>query len=88
MPDQVLIVLTHKNVFSYISGHIERVLFNISGSSPETGMKAVTGAEIEDVFRGGSKDGPAGRGSVKNTDVIQGRIQKVGGAAGRLRRSL
>jgi len=77
MPDQVLIVLTHKNVFSYISG-----------PSPETGMKAVTGAEIEDAFRGGSKDGPAGRGSVKNTDVIQGRIQKVGGAAGRLRRSL
>jgi len=49
--EPLLIVLTHKNVFSYISRHIERVLINISGSSPETGMKAVTGAEIEDMFR-------------------------------------
>jgi hypothetical protein len=43
----------------------------------EAGMKAVTGAEIEDLFGGGSKDRPSGRGSVKDPDVIQGRIQKV-----------
>jgi hypothetical protein len=43
--------LTHKNVIPYISLHLERVLINISGSSPETGMKAVSGAEIENMFR-------------------------------------
>lgn len=42
-------------------------------------MKAVTGAEIEDMFGGGSKDGPSGTGSVKDPDVIRGRIQKVEG---------
>jgi hypothetical protein len=43
----------------------------------EAGMKAVTGAPIEDMFGGSSKDRPSGRGSVKDPDVIQGRIQKV-----------
>jgi hypothetical protein len=45
----------------------------------ETGMKALTGGmDIEEMFGGGGgKERPSGRGSLKDPDVIQGRIQKV-----------
>jgi len=43
----------------------------------ETGMKAVTGMEIEEMLGGGSSAGrPSGRGSLKDPDVIQGRASK------------
>jgi hypothetical protein len=49
----------------------------------ETGMKAVTGAEIEDLLGGGSAAGrPSGRGGLKDPDVIQGRIPRPEKAAG------
>ncbi|MBN1224336.1 MAG: hypothetical protein JXB23_13905, partial [Candidatus Aminicenantes bacterium] len=40
----------------------------------ETGMKAATGGvDISDMFGGGGKGRPSGRGSLKDPDVIQGR---------------
>jgi len=56
-----------RNINVYFSG----------GPVLETGVKAVTGSEIEDLFGGASKDRPSGRGSVKDPDIIQGRIQRV-----------
>jgi hypothetical protein len=56
-----------RNMSVYFSG----------GPVLETGVKAVTGSEIEDLFGGASKDRPSGRGSVKDPDIIQGRIQRV-----------
>jgi hypothetical protein len=47
------------------------------GSVFETGIKAVTGAEIEDLLGGGAGAGrPSGRGGLKDPDVIQGRPAK------------
>ncbi len=50
----------------------------------ESGIKAVIGTEIEDLFGGGASAGrPSGRGGLKDPDVIQGRIprpEKVTGA--------
>jgi hypothetical protein len=43
----------------------------------ETGMKAVTGAELEDLLGGGPASGrPSGRGGLKDPDIIQGRPAK------------
>jgi hypothetical protein len=43
----------------------------------ETGVKAVMGMEIEEMLGGGASAGrPSGRGSLKDPDVIQGRVQK------------
>jgi hypothetical protein len=54
------------------------VYFN-KGPVFETGIKAVTGGiDIQELFGGGTSKGrPSGRGSLKDPDVIQGRIQKV-----------
>ncbi len=54
------------------------VYFN-NGPVLETGMKAVTGGmDLEELFGGGgAKERASGRGSLKDQDVIQGRIQKV-----------
>jgi hypothetical protein len=43
----------------------------------ETGIKAVTGMEIEEMLGGEASTGrPSGRGGLKDPDVIQGRVQK------------
>ncbi len=54
------------------------VYFN-DGPVLETGMKAVTGGmDLEELISGGATKGrPSGRGSLKDPDVIQGRIPKV-----------
>jgi hypothetical protein len=57
-----------KNLGVYFSG----------GPVLETGLKAVIGADIEDLLGGGSSAGrPSGRGGLKDPDVIQGRPQKA-----------
>jgi hypothetical protein len=44
----------------------------------ETGIKAALGVEMEDLSGGGAGTGrPSGRGGAKDTDVIQGRLQKA-----------
>ncbi len=49
----------------------------------ETGMRAVMGMDIEEMLAGGGGEGrPSGRGGVKDTDVVQGRIQKTGNVQG------
>ncbi len=51
----------------------------------ETGMKAVTGADLSELLGGGGPAGrPSGRGGLKDPDVIQGRASKpaAGGAFG------
>jgi hypothetical protein len=49
----------------------------------ETGIKAVTGMEIEEMLGGGASAGrPSGRGGLKDPDVIQGRVQKPGNVQG------
>ena len=49
----------------------------------ETGVKAVTGMEIEEMLGGGASAGrPSGRGGLKDPDVIQGRVQKPGNVQG------
>jgi len=49
----------------------------------ETGIKAVTGMEIDEMLDGGASGGrPSGRGSLKDPDIIQGRVQKAGNVQG------
>jgi hypothetical protein len=58
------------------------VYFN-RGPVLETGLKAVIGADIEDLMGGGAAAGrPSGRGGLKDPDVIQGRPQKAEKAQG------
>jgi hypothetical protein len=49
----------------------------------ETGMKAVIGADIEELLGGGAAAGrPSGRGGLKDPDVVQGRPARAAGAGG------
>jgi len=58
------------------------VYFN-GGPVFETGLKAATGADLEELLGGGDNAAgrPSGRGGVKDKDVIQGRPQKPAQAA-------
>ena len=48
----------------------------------ETGMKAVTGADIEELLGGVMSGRPSGRGGLKDPDIIQGRSPKITSAPG------
>ena len=59
------------------------VYFN-GGPIFETGIKAVTGMEIEEMLGGGASAGrPSGRGGLKDPDVIQGRASEADKRPGR-----
>jgi hypothetical protein len=58
------------------------VYFN-GGPVFETGIKAVTGMDFDEMLNGGASAGrPSGRGGLKDPDVIQGRVQKPGNVQG------
>jgi len=67
------------DILSPIGYGYDRNLGVYFGGAPvfETGIKAVTGMEIEEMLGGGPSAGrPSGRGGLKDPDVIQGRVQK------------
>jgi hypothetical protein len=73
------------DILSPIGYGYDRNLGVYFGGGPvfETGVKAVTGMEIEEMLGGGASAGrPSGRGGLKDPDVIQGRVQKPGNVQG------